>query len=1067
MKKICFAIMLLFSVSQLTAQQITITGTVRSALTNQPLQSVTVTIDKNNSTVTDANGNFKIVYSPPAANRRQPTILTFSITGYSTYRYTLNPANPANLEILIQPVATLLDEVTVSTGYQQLPKERATGSFEKLDNNSFNRIVSTDVLSRLEGNLSGIYFSKVQGTSRSLSIRGISTVRATLTEPLIVVDNFPYEGDIGNINPNDVESVTMLKDAAASSIWGARAANGVIVITTKKARYNQPLRLSLNTSVSIQQKPDLFADHSISSTDFIDVEKLLFSKGYYDAIINNTTTRPVLSPVEEILARQRSGLLSASAADAMVNELRSRDVRSDLLKWMYRQPLNSQYTLSLSMGSSSIQQLLNIGYDKTLSANIGNTSERVTVYSLTGLKPIPKLELQFGFNYILNNTQNNAVSDIMPNGGRSGLYPYARLADDAGNPLPIEKDYRLAYVDTAGAGLLLDWKYRPLEERRLNDKTSSRQDQMLKLKIKYLFSNTVSAEFSGQLQKAITRSRSFYSQETYFTRTLINRFSQRTGATTIKRNIPVGGIYDGRNEEFNAGALRLQVNADRSWAGKHKLVAIAGAELRQDLTNSFQNRQYGFDENILTWSNVDYLTRFTYYGSLGSGNIISNVSVNENLNRYISAYSNFSYTYNNKYILSASARKDASNLFGVNTNQKWNPLWSAGLAWHLDKERFFKTKMFSALKLRFTYGFSGNIANDLSALATISYAAATAPTNLPYASVSSAPNPDLRWEKTGMFNSGVDFSMRNERLSGSIDVYFKRSIDLLAPSPVDRSIGVLNITKNSANMIGRGIDLKLNALIIERPVKWETTLLFSHVTNRITKYLLQSSSKAGNLGSGNSITPAAGNVAFPLISYRWAGLDSLGNPQGYLNGQKSTNYSALVNVADWNDVVISGTTRPPFYGFLRNTISFKSFSVSVNISFKWGYYFRRESLSYSTLFSNWIGHDEYADRWQKPGDENFTDVPSMVYPANSNRDNFYQKSEATVEKGGLVRLQDVSCSYELPGLGFGKKKFFNSSIYASATNFGLLWRANKRGLDPDYGSLPPAVRVSAGLKLGF
>ena len=1058
-KLISFIIAILYMLVQVQAQQY-LSGNVYSLIDNRPLEKASVKINDSLNTITGSKGEFRLPYL------QLPGIIFITAVGYKAKAISLKAVNINDLRILMEPDALVLEEVTVTNGYQQLAKERATGSFEKVNNKLFNREVSTDVLSRLEGIASGVYFSKQLGAA-SISVRGVSSVRATILAPLIVVDNFPYEGDINNINPNDVENISILKDAAAASIWGARAGNGVIIITTKKGRYNQPLKLTFNSNITVQQKPHLFYDPAnISSTEFIDVEKFLFTKGFYDAALNNTTSRPVLSPVEEILAKQRSGQISATDADARINAYRGLDIRNDYLKWFYQKAIRKQYSLGLTTGGANFNYLLNIGFDNNLSNQVGNSAQRVTVSSVIGIKPVKKLEIQAAINYVYNLAVTNAVTDFSPLGGRSSIYPYAQLADANGNALVMDKNYRTAFLDTAGGGLLLDWKYRPLEEQRLTDNTSRQSEVLFKLNLKYHFTRTLNAEVTGQLEKSTTNRRKYYNTATYLTRNLLNRFSQRNG-NIIKRNLAYGGIIDKGFDELNAPSVRSQVNYDNRW-GRHQITAIAGVELREASRTSFSTRQYGYDDDLLTFSNVDYVSSFALFGGLGTSTIVNPTNFEDLLNRYISTYGNAAYTYNDKYIFSASARKDASNLFGVNSNQQWNPLWSAGGAWHINKEKFYHLQALPFLKMRMSYGYSGNIASDLSAVTTISYAAGTQPVNLPQAYVVNAPNPDLGWEKTGIFNVGIDFSTKNNRLNGSIDVYRKNSKDLLAQAPVDPTTGIVGIVKNSAALSGKGVDLKLNATIVNSPVKWETDLLFSYVTNKVTKYQSQSNTKGTYAGVSYGISPIEGHDPYEIVSYRWGGLDSTGNPVGYLAGVKSSNYSALVNTGSWDDMVFKGTTRPPYYGYLRNSFSWKGLSLSINMAFKFGYMFRRTSLSYSSLFSSWGGHQEFTQRWQKAGDELITNVPSMVYPANSNRDKFYQYSEATLEKGDHIRIQDININYDLGILRFGKTTIKRINVYAYANNIGIIWKANKAGIDPDYGSgIPAPFSIAFGTKLSF
>ena len=276
MKQTIILFFILFTCSLAQAQTI-LKGRIISATDSLPLPGASIRIQGNNTgQSTAADGSFSISIN-------EDNVLHVSYLGYQSREINLRLQHDNPLLILLQENENRLSEVVVSTGYQSLPKERATGSFVQVDNELLNRRVSTDVLSRLEDAVPGLVFNR-QGDSR-ISIRGQSTISAN-AEPLIVLDNFPYEGDINSINPNDIESITVLKDAAAASIWGARAGNGVIVINTKKGRYKQALKVAVNSSVNIGARPDLFYEPKISSSDYIAMEQLLFSRGFYKASRN-------------------------------------------------------------------------------------------------------------------------------------------------------------------------------------------------------------------------------------------------------------------------------------------------------------------------------------------------------------------------------------------------------------------------------------------------------------------------------------------------------------------------------------------------------------------------------------------------------------------------------------------------------------------------------------------------------------------------------------------------------------------------------------------------------------
>jgi TonB-linked SusC/RagA family outer membrane protein len=1063
MKQILYGL-LLFSYPLISScQSITINGKIIDE-NGKPIPNATITIKQSNKkTISDQYGLFTIHDS------RLTDTLIVSAVGYET---TEEPNNVRGLiTITLKRKITTLAEVIVSTGYQDLPQERATGSFEKIDADLLNRSVSTDFLSRLEG-VSSVYFDKRGIGSGAFSIRGRSTIFANAV-PLIVVDNFPYDGDINNINPDDIESITILKDAAAASIWGVRAGNGVIVINTKKGKYKKSPALQFNSSITIGKKPDLFYAPAISSSDFIDVETFLFGKGFYNGDISNSTTRPPISPVVEILAKRRAGQLSATDSATQIDALRKLDVRNDLLKYFYRNSFTQQYTLSYSGGSDNMTYFLSAGYDRIFPNLLRNNSNRITFNSAASYTPVKFLEFTVSAVYTgIQSLSGNPAQNIT-SGGNKSLYPYAQLADENGNPLPIIKDYRYSFIDTAGAGKLLDWKYRPLQELNEANNKTNQSDYRFDFTTSFKYNDHFSLAVLYRFEKQTAETKNLYSQNTYIVRNLVNRFYN---PATNKYGVPLGEIMDRSFSSLLSHNGRLQANYSQTWQGVQDITAIAGAEIKQTQMQSSLYRVYGYSDDVLTYTNVDLIDNLPVYGGLASSQPIPNPeNFSAGVLRFVSLFANAAYTYNKKYTASFSARRDASNLFGVASNQKWVPLWSSGLSWQLDKEKFYRWNRLPYLRLRLTYGYNGNVDNSLSAFTTLRYTSGALFTSQQYAIVQNPPNPELQWEKTAVLNFGLDFSFKNDRISGSLEYYRKTGKDLIGFSPVDPTTGVQSTTLtftfkgNVAAMKGNGFDLILNTHNLIGKLKWTSNLIFDYAASKVTRYLLANTNASSFLNYGTSINPVPGRPLYAIYSYPWAGLDpATGDPQGFLNGVVSKNYTALTNVTV-DDLVYKGSAVPLFFGSLRNTFSWKNFSLSANILFKLDYYFRRTSVSYTSLFNNWIGHSDYIKRWQKPGDENFTNVPSLIYPnSNVNRDNFYISSEPLVERGDHIRLQDIALSYSIPGM---KKKlpFKNLQVYTYMDNIGILWKANKAGLDPDYfsGGYPLPFTISFGIKTNF
>ncbi|HWK03373.1 MAG TPA: SusC/RagA family TonB-linked outer membrane protein [Puia sp.] len=1039
---------------------------VRGRLINEkkePIAGATITVKGNKSAITTSNDNGE--FAIRAAQEDSSLVIT-SI-GYITREQSFIGAK--DLVITLKDrISELVDvSVVANNGYQEIPKDRATGSFTQVSNALINRRVSPNILDRLDGVTSSLLFNKnvVSGTNESaIVIRGRSTISGN-PDPLVIIDNFPYSGDINNLNPDDVESITILKDAAAASIWGAFSGNGVIVITTKKGKYNQAPKWSFTTSTTLGKKPDLYYLPILSSPDYIDVEEYLFNHSYYSGA-NDDPQHGVVSPVVEILLNKQ---LSPAEAQAQINVLRGQDTRQDLGHYFYRTSQNHQYALNLDGGGSRNHYYFSAGYDKNLANLVRNGYSRVTLNANNTYNLLPeKLELSTGLSFTSSTTQNNNNSAIIV------TYPYLKLADAQGNALSVPHLLRQSYVDTAGGGRLLDWNYRPLDELRNADNVTKLTDYRINLGIRYVILKGLEANAHYQYGHGSTDLENFQSQQTYYTRNLINEYTQVDSAGVLTRPIPLGGILDKTLTGYDANNIRLQLNYDRL-LGKdqlHDFNAIAGAELRDVEQQISSSRQYGYDPIRRNGLPVDYSTSFPLYSSPGSLAKIPYSEFNHNSatsDRYLSYYINASYIYRQRYVLSASARRDESNLFGVNANQRGVPLWSAGAAWEVSKEDFYRLDWLPILKLRVTYGYNGNVDRSVSAYTTAlintgfnSYGATTATVNNP-------PNPSLRWERINIFNVGVDFGSKGGRVEGTLEYYIKTGKDLIGQSPLDPTTGNVFFTGNTANMRTRGADITVRAKNSIGPIQWNTVFLFSYARDKVTSY----GQKLGavlNYFNMSAINPIVGRPLYSVYALKWMGLDPQnGNPQGALAGHATEDYNSVFYSSDLSNLLYKGPANPPVFGSLRNSFGWKQWQLSFNIVYKFGYYFRRSSINYYDLFGGVSkGHPDYERRWQGPGDEKSTYVPSMIFPADPLRDNFYGYSEPLIEKGDHIRLQDIQFSYDLSKKSIPKWPVQSIRLYVYANNIGILWKANHQGIDPDYvTSIPNPRTLAMGVKLNF
>ena len=1058
--KLIYLLAVLLCIQSLQAQQKNIYQLKGIVLNTEekPVGGATIKV-RQNITSTDVTGRFSITV-------KEDDTLSISHSGYTSITLPVNPSTgfvTVHLEAFIKQ----LEDLTVfSTGYQSISRERATGSFTQVNNKTLNLQAGTGIIDRLKGVTNGMLFENKTDNPNGFTIRGLSTINGPKS-PLIVVDNFPYEGDITNINPNDVENITILKDAAATSIWGTRAGNGVIVITTKRGRFNQPLKIEFNSNMVIADKPDLYQLPQMSSKDYIEVEKFLFSQGYYNSY-ESSPNFPALSPAIELLIKERDGLLSSTEVAARLDALGNTDVRDDYRKYVYQKTINQQYSINLRGGGSTMNYFLSGGYDRN-SGSLQDTYERVNLNMANTYQPFKNLRINMGMFYTISNTQSGRGG--YGNASIGGRHiPYVNLVDENGNAAAVANIYREEFTDTMGRGKLLNWKYYPLEDWKYNRQSTSSKSMVANMGINWQLAAGISIDLMYQYQSQQKAARHLKDLESFETRNLINTFSQINSSTgRIKYYVPLGAILTSSTGSSVAHNGRVQVNVNKTM-GLHNITFIAGSEIRQTNGSSNGFTTYGYNDDILTTGVVDPIN--PYPTIFGDSRFISNSpSFSDKTNRFVSFYGNGAYTYQGKYILSGSARKDASNLFGLKTNDKWNPLWSAGAAWNISKESFYKTALIPLLTMRLTYGYSGNVDQSKSAVTTMGYyGAPDFQTNLTYGMINQFYNPQLRWEKVSTLNIGFDFSLRNDIISGSLEYYQKRGKDLFGPSPIDYTAGLGSntVVKNVADMKSVGWDISLQSKNIDGQFKWYSNFIFNTNNSKTAKYYTQPGARWGGT-FGESIAPIVGKPLYAIISYPWAGLDPTnGDPRGFINKQPSTDYIGINNaLTDPDSLVYHGPSTPKYFGALGNSFSYKGLSLKFNITYKLGYFFRRSSIAYNHLVNAGVGHVDYAKRWLNPGDEFNTTVPSFTYPVNNLRDAFYALSEPTVSIGSHIRLQFINLSYDYKPLG-GKHKSSVFTFYLNASNLGLLWKSNKDGLDPESPASIPAPKTYAiGIKATF
>ncbi|WP_313158662.1 SusC/RagA family TonB-linked outer membrane protein [Sphingobacterium multivorum] len=1037
--KITLILVLLLSIIQVQGQQV-ITGTIRNNVTNLPIENASVSQSSLKSqTKTDKNGHFII-----KVNSKNDSLM-ISHVGFKSLRIADVKNNAVYFLI---PTENILQEVEVSTGFQKVPKERATGSFTFINRDLLGRKISSNILTKLEGVTNSLSFDRrsVRNSDDppSLRVRGLSTMYAN-TQPLIILDNFPYEGDIQSINPNDIENVTILKDAAAASIWGARAANGVIVITTRNRNGTASNNVSFTSAFSIQDRPDLHYSKSwLASKDFLELEDTFFDRGFYNSVEKNANMN-ILSPYVQDRIDLRNGKITKEDLEKFREKFSQNDLLKDANDYLYQKGSFQQYAIALDGRYAEGNYYLSLGYDKNNKDIKGNGSDRYTL----------NLRNQYKISRILDITAQLLISDLKNRNNGLGmlglgtkLYPYARLKDELGNNLDIERDFRTSYKIQQESLGLLDWRFRPLDEPSLRDITNSLTQYQLNLATIFHIIHGIDLDIKGQYGQTYGKDHTYYSKDSYYTRDMINRYTQPNG----ERPIPIGGINYGSNSKEQFYSIRPQLNINKQINGNDQLNVLLGSEIRQVKSRSGSNTLYGYDPEInIGQSNLDFSSRFNIRPRGSQYIPAPDNYIHETIDRYLSYFGNISYNHHNKYIISLSSRWDASNLFGVLTNQRGVPLWSVGASWLLSDEKFYPFKGMPYLRLRTTYGINGNIDKTVTAFPTMRIGT-DSENGFPFGTITNPGNPLLRWEKVALTNFGIDFKTKGNRITGSLEYYSKYCKDLFGFTTIDPTLyfssavtGMYRV--NYADMKASGIDIEVTSTnIISTVFNWQTDFLFSKVKNKVTNYLPDGRVSTDAYVRGNFTAPIENRPLDILFSYPDYKLDpTTGDPIVTIDGNDTKNYADFRNKLTVSDLKYHGQSTPTIFGSIRNTFTFREFTLGFNVQYKLGYYFRRPTMNYYNFLNSMSGHQDFLLRWTKPGDELLTNIPSVPKSVDANRDLIVGFSSYFVEKGDHIRLRDINFSYRLPLIS---KYIKQAKIYGNIDNMGILWKSSKYKIDP-------------------
>lgn len=977
---------------------------------------------------------------------KQKVTLVVSFIGMVTQEVTATPGTP--LTIMMEEEGGTLDELIVS-GFQTISRERATGSATIVNNEKLQKVLSVNLSSKLEGLTPGLVIY-----NNDMSIRGTSSF-AVDTTPLLVIDGQPATGiSLNDVNPEIIENVTVLKDAAATSLYGVRAANGVIVITTKQGRSDK-LSVNLSAGFYLHPMPSLSYQHYASTSDIIDMEReyLTTDPDYMNsptAFFNNLTSKSkaaYLTPLYMLYYRMAQGEIDETQLNTAVDALRTLDYRKEYRKKLMQMAVTQDYNVSVMKGGEKYNLFASARFQDTGQYTKFNNSSRAQFYLKNEVQMARWMKLTMGADLSFGKSDFTQASGL----GYAAAMPYDRLYDDDGN-LAYRYPYNQVLAEqVATVPGLYSMGYNAVEESGNNVNKTDNLYMKLFLQSNFTLTKDLDFEVKLQYERRSQNGEEYDEADSYMMRSRVNEFAVSNGRDGFDYAIPRGGRLYTSHAGYNYYNVRGQFNYNKTFGEAHNLTALLGGEIRQDKYRAWNSERYGYDDQKLTYSQVDWasLSQNGVIGQLYDAprRLSENLFVGDTTHRYVSAYFNAGYTYASRYAVNLSMRVDQADLFGTDPKYRYRPLWSVGGSWNASNETFMKDiHWVNMLKVRATYGVTGNVDQSSSPYLLAGYV--TSPyTNSPVSTILTPPNSTLRWEQVSTLNIGIDFRLIG-KLSGSLDFYSKYSSDLLVNKSIDPSLGFNGQARaNNGEMQNTGVELTLAYdWLKKRDLSFTTTFTAAYNKNTIKKIDYEPTD-AIEMMSAPGDNYRVGDAYRSLYAYRYAGLTDNGDPSVYdENGQAVS----ITPVRSVDAVVVAGQLIPAWSGALTLDFKWKALNVYMKTVYYAGHSLRDDVVTlydaYNPINSGAIRED-IVDRWTT--ENTTTSIPAMARHANSGERNYHWRyADVNVSSATFVKIRNIGILYALPKTILNKVGIKGVTLKAQIDN-PLYWTANNRDIDPE------------------
>ncbi|MCU4155856.1 SusC/RagA family TonB-linked outer membrane protein [Carboxylicivirga sp. A043] len=1096
-------------------QSIVISGVVTDE-SGETLPGVNVMV-KNGvlGTITDINGRFEL------KTPDQVKVLVFSFIGFKTQEVEVQGQTTLQVQ-MIADVQELGDVVV--TGYQVIDKRELTSSIASVEADDLEILGSLSVDRMLEGKATGLMItnlSSTPGAAAKVRVRGGSTFTGNQS-PLWVIDGVIYEDPvplsaddinsfdninlIGNaltgVNPSDIAKIDILKDASATAIYGTRAANGVIVITTKRGTDSEPV-FTYSGGLSVVRAPQYSDFELMNSKERIDVSREMYQRN-----IGTIGTEKNIDRLgyEGALMNLWDGTYSYNQFQDQVSYLET--LNADWFGELYQTAITQKHSVSASGGSKRSRYYFSVGYDDQQGTEKGVDLQRITAMS--------KLDLDLRENLLVSFKVSGSVQEATYNHSSVSAFDEAYYTS---RTTPVyDEDGELFYVskklNASSAGISYG-NYNVLNEMENSERNITNKDFTISANLNWKFLDNFRFTALASYRNTTNLTEEWITENTFYIANLrtYDAFEDMVENTVdMYASVPFGGLYTGGMVSSNAYNLRSQLNYNKVLQDKHVFNVNLGHEVRsnqywgaQGFTVPGYDHYYGRGFITLdspgyesTDNGIQYNFGDYYYDNMINWLTSKGQSVYPNitdrLSNTLSVFGIFNYVYDNRYIVNFNVRSDGSNTFGQHERYKFKPTWSVSGRWNIHNERFWNNGgKVDELAFRASYGVRGTMPNTTPYLIISNYnreLASIYGTEFT-ADLSSFPNANLRWEKTETVNLGLNYSMFKGRISGAFDYAYSKSTDLIQ----QKGVSLVNGSSTQEYNIGAkdvsSYEFSIRTVNIKRKdFGWSTNFNFSYDKDRVLEGFEDGASSDG-LTASDYLRGSIYRTGFPtngFFSYQFDGLDEEGLPTFVgLKDEYDTPEEQLEAM-----LVYEGSRVPLYYGSFGTQIRYRNLRLSAHFNYKLGYKTRLLKLyngSQNVPFSYENMSSAFNNRWRQAGDEQYTDIPSLSsdnlgYPSsevefydyvlpsgNNNGWYMYDMSDARVVKGDHIRLTSLTLSYNMPKNLIDKAGIKNMTVGVQASNVAV-WAFDKKlkGQDPEQVNsigMPSLPTYSLSLNLSF